>query len=131
MPLTEQNRPQKETKCLILSDFSPTSAMEKQSGCSAIGWTGFFTLWLFSGLARRYGKNHSSSLIAVPQRITFTLCFLLRQVPIERFALLSFACSGFGRTEAIHTRDLTIFRGYRPILTRLQATAFLWRNCSP
>ena len=59
---------------------------------------------------RRYGKNEYVFTYFMFNLITFTLCFLLRKVPIELgFALGLFAVFGIlrYRTEPIRTRDLT------------------------
>jgi hypothetical protein len=78
---------------------------------SRMGLDLIFTLTVIFGVyVRRYGKNHFVFTYVVFNVITFTLCFLLRQVPIELgFALGLFAVFGIlrYRTEAIHTRDLT------------------------
>lgn len=70
----------------------------------------FTLLVVFGVYVRRYSKNHYVFTYIIFNIITFTLCFLLRQVPIELgFALGLFAVFGIlrYRTEAIHTRDLT------------------------
>jgi len=71
----------------------------------------FFTsLVVFCVYARRYGHNQFVFTYILFNVITFTLCFLLRKVPIELgFALGLFAVFGIlrYRTEAIRTRDLT------------------------
>ena len=71
----------------------------------------FFTaLVVFCVYARKYGHNQFVFTYVLFNVITFTLCFLLRKVPIELgFALGLFAVFGIlrYRTEAIRTRDLT------------------------
>ena len=71
----------------------------------------FFTaLVVFGVYARKYGHNQFVFTYILFNVITFTLCFLLRKVPIELgFALGLFAVFGIlrYRTEAIRTRDLT------------------------
>ncbi|MDP6932414.1 MAG: DUF4956 domain-containing protein [Myxococcota bacterium] len=59
---------------------------------------------------RRYGKNEYVFTYFMFNLVTFTLCFLLRKVPIELgFALGLFAVFGIlrYRTEPIRTQDLT------------------------
>ena len=59
---------------------------------------------------RRYGKNEYLFTYFMFNIVTFTLCFLLRKVPIELgFALGLFAVFGIlrYRTEPIRTQDLT------------------------
>ena len=71
----------------------------------------FFTgLVVYCVYARRYGHNQYVFTYVLFNVITFTLCFLLRKVPIELgFALGLFAVFGIlrYRTEPIRTRDLT------------------------
>jgi hypothetical protein len=71
----------------------------------------FFTCIVVLGVyVRRYGKTEYVFTYFMFNIITFTLCFLLRKVPIELgFALGLFAVFGIlrYRTEAIRTRDLT------------------------
>ena len=65
---------------------------------------------VFGVYARRYGKNQYLFTYMMFNLITFTLCFLLRQVPIELgFALGLFAVFGIlrYRTEPIQINDLT------------------------
>jgi hypothetical protein len=60
--------------------------------------------------ARRYGKTDYVFTYFMFNIVTFTLCFLLRKVPIELgFALGLFAVFGIlrYRTEPIRTKDLT------------------------
>ena len=70
-----------------------------------------FTLVVVFGVyAKRYGKNEHLFTYVMFNLITFTLCFLLRQVPIELgFALGLFAVFGIlrYRTEPIRITDLT------------------------
>ena len=71
----------------------------------------FFTCIVVLGVyVRRYGKTEYVFTYFMFNVITFTLCFLLRKVPIELgFALGLFAVFGIlrYRTEPIRTRDLT------------------------
>ncbi|MBM74888.1 MAG: DUF4956 domain-containing protein [Proteobacteria bacterium] len=71
----------------------------------------FFTsIVVFGVYARRYGNNQYLFTYVMFNLITFTLCFLLRQVPIELgFALGLFAVFGIlrYRTEPIQINDLT------------------------
>lgn len=70
----------------------------------------FTSFVVFGVYVRRYGKNHYVFTYMMFNIITFTLCFLLRQVPIELgFALGLFAVFGIlrYRTEPIQTQDLT------------------------
>lgn len=65
---------------------------------------------VFGVYAKRYGKNEQLFTYVMFNLITFTLCFLLRQVPIELgFALGLFAVFGIlrYRTEPIRITDLT------------------------
>ncbi|MFP8875539.1 MAG: DUF4956 domain-containing protein [Myxococcota bacterium] len=70
----------------------------------------FAGLIVYFVYARRYGHNQFVFTYILFNLITFTLCFLLRKVPIELgFALGLFAVFGIlrYRTEPIRTRDLT------------------------
>ena len=71
----------------------------------------FFTAIVVLGVyVRRYGKNEYVFTYFMFNMVTFTLCFLLRKVPIELgFALGLFAVFGIlrYRTEPIRTQDLT------------------------
>lgn len=71
----------------------------------------FFATLVIRGVYRRlYGRNEYVFTYFAFNIITFTLCFLLRKVPIELgFALGLFAVFGVlrYRTEAIGIRDLT------------------------
>jgi len=70
----------------------------------------FTGLVVYCVYARRYGHNQFVFTYILFNVITFTLCFLLRKVPIELgFALGLFAVFGIlrYRTEPIRTRDLT------------------------
>jgi hypothetical protein len=71
----------------------------------------FFTAIVVLGVyIRRYGKNEYVFTYFMFNLVTFTLCFLLRKVPIELgFALGLFAVFGIlrYRTEPIRTQDLT------------------------
>jgi hypothetical protein len=71
----------------------------------------FFTsLVVFGVYVRKHGKNEYLFTYIMFNLITFTLCFLLRQVPIELgFALGMFAVFGIlrYRTEPIQIHDLT------------------------
>jgi len=71
----------------------------------------FFTAIVVLGVyVRRYGKNEYLFTYFMFNIVTFTLCFLLRKVPIELgFALGLFAVFGIlrYRTEPIRTPDLT------------------------
>lgn len=71
----------------------------------------FFTfIVVFLIYVRRYGKNEYVFTYVMFNLITFTLCFLLRQVPIELgFALGLFAVFGIlrYRTESIQINELT------------------------
>ena len=70
----------------------------------------FTSLVVFGVYARKYGKTQYIFTYVMFNVITFTLCFLLRQVPIELgFALGLFAVFGIlrYRTEPIRIHDLT------------------------
>ncbi|MDP7039527.1 MAG: DUF4956 domain-containing protein [Myxococcota bacterium] len=70
-------------------------------------FTGIVVLWVY---VRRYGRTEFVFTYFMFNVVTFTLCFLLRKVPIELgFALGLFAVFGIlrYRTEAIRTPDLT------------------------
>ncbi len=71
----------------------------------------FFTAIVVLGVyVRRYGRTEFVFTYFMFNVVTFTLCFLLRKVPIELgFALGLFAVFGIlrYRTEAIRTPDLT------------------------
>lgn len=70
----------------------------------------FTCLVVFGVYARKYGKTQYIFTYVMFNVITFTLCFLLRQVPIELgFALGLFAVFGIlrYRTEPIRIHDLT------------------------
>ena len=70
----------------------------------------FTFIVVFLIYVRRYGKNEYVFTYVMFNLITFTLCFLLRQVPIELgFALGLFAVFGIlrYRTESIQINELT------------------------
>ena len=70
----------------------------------------FVGLVTFGVYMRKYGRNEYIFTYVMFNTITFTLCFLLRQVPIELgFALGLFAVFGIlrYRTEPIRIHDLT------------------------
>ena len=70
-------------------------------------FTSIVVLWVY---VRRYGRTEFVFTYFMFNVVTFTLCFLLRKVPIELgFALGLFAVFGIlrYRTEAIRTPDLT------------------------
>ena len=70
-------------------------------------FTSLVVLWVY---VRRYGRTEFVFTYFMFNVVTFTLCFLLRKVPIELgFALGLFAVFGIlrYRTEAIRTPDLT------------------------
>ena len=70
----------------------------------------FVGLVTFGVYMRKYGRNEYIFTYIMFNTITFTLCFLLRQVPIELgFALGLFAVFGIlrYRTEPIRIHDLT------------------------
>jgi len=70
----------------------------------------FTSLIVFGVYVRKHGKNEYLFTYIMFNLITFTLCFLLRQVPIELgFALGLFAVFGIlrYRTEPIQIHDLT------------------------
>ena len=72
---------------------------------------------------RRYGKNEYVFTYFMFNLVTFTLCFLLRKVPIELgFALGLFAVFGIlrYRTEPIRTQDLTY------LSSRIAAGTYAW-----
>jgi hypothetical protein len=75
--------------------------------CIDLGFTAIVVLGVY---VRRYGKNEYIFTYFMFNVVTFSLCFLLRKVPIELgFALGLFAVFGIlrYRTEAIRTQDLT------------------------
>ncbi|MEO2168921.1 MAG: DUF4956 domain-containing protein [bacterium] len=75
--------------------------------CIDLAFTAMVVLGVY---VRRYGKNEYVFTYFMFNAVTFSLCFLLRKVPIELgFALGLFAVFGIlrYRTEAIRTQDLT------------------------
>ncbi len=93
----------------LYPDFVDLPALYKLGGRLALDL--FFTAIVVLGVyVRRYGRNEYVFTYFLFNVVTFTLCFLLRKVPIELgFALGLFAVFGIlrYRTEAIRTQDLT------------------------